>query len=128
MSDRSVTVDVLVIGAGMSGGAFTWSLSEVGIGVTCLEQGGWPIPSRYPSTHEDWELHITSDYHFDPNVRGLPEDYPVNTDDSAIVPFMYNAVGGQCHPLGRALPTDEAVGLSGQDARRRGRRLAAHVL
>ena len=94
MSDRSVTVDVLVIGAGMSGGAFTWSLSEAGIRVTCLEQGGWPIPSRYPSTHEDWELHITSDYHFDPNVRGLPEDYPVNTDDSAIVPFMYNAVGG----------------------------------
>ena len=101
MSDRSDTVDVLVIGAGMSGGAFTWSLSEAGIRVTCLEQGGWPIPSRYPSTHEDWELHITSDYHFDPNVRGLPEDYPVNTDDSAIVPFMYNAVGAARSTGGR---------------------------
>ena len=74
------------------------------IKVTCLEQGGWPIPSRYPSTHEDWELHISSDYHFDPNVRGLPEDYPVNTDDSAIVPFMYNAVGGSAIHWGAHFP------------------------
>ena len=104
MSSKTDTADVLVIGAGMSGGAFTWSLSETGIEVTCLEQGGWPIPSRYPSTHEDWELHITSDYHFDPNVRGLPEDYPVNTDDSAIVPFMYNAVGGSAIHWGAHFP------------------------
>ena len=72
--------------------------------MTCLEQGDWPIPSRYPSTHEDWELHISSDYHFDPNVRGLPEDYPVNTDDSAIVPFMYNAVGGSAIHWGAHFP------------------------
>ena len=104
MSSKTDTADVLVIGAGMSGGAFAWSLSEAGIEVTCLEQGGWPIPSRYPSTHEDWELHITSDYHFDPNVRGLPEDYPVNTDDSAIVPFMYNAVGGSAIHWGAHFP------------------------
>ena len=33
-------VDVLVIGAGASGGAFAWSLAEAGINVMCLEQGG----------------------------------------------------------------------------------------
>ena len=104
MSQRTDIVDVLVIGAGMSGGAFTWSLADAGIGVMCLEQGRWPIPSLYPSTQEDWELHLYSDYHFDPNVRGLPEDYPVNTEDTPITPFMYNAVGGSAVHWGAHFP------------------------
>ena len=29
-----------------------------------------------------------------PNKRKLPEDYPVNNDDSAIEPVMFNGVGG----------------------------------
>ena len=104
MSQRTDIVDVLVIGAGMSGGAFTWSLADAGIGVMCIEQGRWPIPSLYPSTQEDWELHLYSDYHFDPNVRGLPEDYPVNTEDTPITPFMYNAVGGSAVHWGAHFP------------------------
>ena len=32
--------DVLVIGAGASSAAFTWSLTQAGIKVVCLEQGG----------------------------------------------------------------------------------------
>ena len=40
MAQNNDIVDVLVIGAGPSGGAFTWSQAEAGINVVCLEQGG----------------------------------------------------------------------------------------
>ena len=88
------TVDVLVIGAGASGGAFAWSLADAGIDVMCLDQGGWPDPSAYPSTQDEWEIHRQTDFNPDPNLRRLPEDYPVNDTDSPIAPLMYNAVGG----------------------------------
>ena len=87
-------VDVLVIGAGASGAAFTWSLTEAGIHVKCLEQGDWVDPASYPSAREDWELHRFADMSPDPNVRGLPQDYPVNNSGTPITPLMYNAVGG----------------------------------
>ena len=87
-------VDVLVIGAGASGAAFTWSLAKDGFDVLCLEQGGWMDPSAYTTTHDDWELHRQTDFSPDPNVRGLDVDYPVNNQDSPIAPLMYNAVGG----------------------------------
>ena len=87
-------VDVLVIGAGASGGAFSWSLADAGIDVMCLEQGDWPDPSAYPSTRDDWEIHKQTDFNPNPNFRGLPQDYPVNDSDSPIAPLMYNAVGG----------------------------------
>jgi choline dehydrogenase-like flavoprotein len=87
-------VDVIVVGAGASGAAFTWSLAKEGFSVLCLEQGGWTNPSRYPSTERDWELHRQTDFNPDPNFRGMPEDYPVNDSDSPIAPLMYNAVGG----------------------------------
>ena len=87
-------VDVLVIGAGASGGAFAWSLSEAGINVMCLEQGDWINPADYPSKDIDWELSRLGDMHPNPNVRGLPQDYPVNVDDSPIDILLYNAVGG----------------------------------
>ena len=97
-------VEVLVIGAGMSSGAFTWSLTKAGFGVMCLEQGNWPTPSEYPVTDDDWELHIYSDYHLDPNVRSQPEDYPINTENSPITPLMYNAVGGSAIHWGAHFP------------------------
>ena len=87
-------VDVLVIGAGASGAAFSWSLAEAGFDVTCLDQGGWLDPTQYPTTHDDWEVHKQTDLNPDPNVRRLPQDYPLNNDASPIKPLMYNAVGG----------------------------------
>ena len=87
-------VDVLVIGAGASGAAFSWSLARDGFEVMCLEQGGWTNPSKYPSNQWDWELRRQTDCNPDPNFRGLPEDYPVNDKASPIAPLMYNAVGG----------------------------------
>ena len=94
MGKSDDVVDVLVIGAGASGGAFTWSLSDAGIQVMCLEQGPWLDPNAYPTTHDDWELHRLNDFSPDPNVRALPQDYPVNNSDSPIAPLMYNSVGG----------------------------------
>jgi choline dehydrogenase-like flavoprotein len=94
MAESRTRVDVLVIGAGASGAAFTWSLSQTGIQVMCLDQGGWVDPQAYPSVLDDWELHRQSDYHPDPNLRRLPADYPVNNTESPIAPLMYNAVGG----------------------------------
>jgi choline dehydrogenase-like flavoprotein len=60
----------------------------------CLEQGGELDPQDYPTTGDDWEIHRQTDFHPNPNVRQLPQDYPINNDESAVEPFMYNAVGG----------------------------------
>ncbi len=94
MGSRDDIADVVIVGAGASGGAFAWSLAEAGFGVVCLEQGGWVEPRDYASGRADWEIAKLSYMHPDPNVRGLPQDYPVNDDDSPITPLMYNAVGG----------------------------------
>jgi choline dehydrogenase-like flavoprotein len=87
-------VDVLVVGAGASGAAFSWSLASAGIGVMCLEQGRWVNGEEYPANRIDWELSRTKHFAKDPNVRNLPEDYPINSINSPITPLMYNAVGG----------------------------------
>ena len=34
-------VDVLIVGAGASGAALAWSLSDTRMNVLCLEQGDW---------------------------------------------------------------------------------------
>ena len=94
MGANGSTADVLIIGAGASGAAFAWSLSQAGISVVCLEQGGWVDPAKYPSVDSDWELSRLGRMSPDPNIRALPEDYPVNDKDSPITPLMYNAVGG----------------------------------
>ena len=94
MARTNDLVDVLVIGAGASGGGFAWSLAEAGIKVMCLEQGGWMDPSAYPSTHDDWEIHKQTDFNPNPNFRGLPQDYPINESGTPIAPLMFNAVGG----------------------------------
>ncbi|MBV9172308.1 MAG: GMC family oxidoreductase [Chloroflexi bacterium] len=86
--------DALIVGAGASGAAVAWSLAQAGFRVTCLEQGDWLAPDVYPHTRPDWELHRLTDFNPDPNVRGLPADYPVNDLASTFTPLMYNAVGG----------------------------------
>ena len=94
MGSKHDIADVLVIGAGASGGAFTWSLTQAGVKVVCLEQGGWVPLNAFPVSEPQAQLHWQTDFHPNPNFRGLPEDYPVNEDDTPIAPYMYNAVGG----------------------------------
>ena len=48
MGSKHDIADVLVIGAGASGGAFTWSLTQAGVKVVCLEQGGWAPLNAFP--------------------------------------------------------------------------------
>ena len=87
-------VDVLIIGAGASGAAIAWSLVETRMRILCLEQGPWPDYQNFPSNKPDYELHRYGEFSCDPNVRKLPEDYPINSDDSPITPVNFNAVGG----------------------------------
>ena len=96
--------DVLVIGAGASGAAFVWSLAEAGVNVLCLEQGDWVARDAFPATNADSQLHWQTDFHPDPSVRRLPQDYPVNSAASPIAPYMYNAVGGSTVHYGSHYP------------------------
>ena len=87
-------VDVLIIGAGASGAAVAWSLAETKMHILCLDQGGWMKQSEYPSNGRDWEAKFYGEWSTSPNIRGRPEDYPINDDNSPIKVVNFNAVGG----------------------------------
>ena len=91
------TTDVLVVGAGMAGGALAKQLSDAGIKVVCLEQGPELHPLALPHTSEMFELDKTRDANVHPNVRGLQEDYPVTSDDQGSSIRMVSAVGGSAN-------------------------------
>ena len=93
-SRTSDTADILIIGAGASGGAAAWYLAKHGFKVICLEQGPWVKPAEFVTDDPDFEVLIRDAWNFNPNVRRLPQDYPVNDAASAIKPLMFNAVGG----------------------------------
>ncbi len=87
-------VDVLIIGAGASGAAVAWSLADTRMRILCLEQGGIPDQSSFPTTGRDWEARRLGDFALSPNARGLPEDYPINDAASPIKVTNFNGVGG----------------------------------
>ncbi len=88
--------DVLVIGSGPAGAAVTKRLADLGAKVVCLEQGDWVRPEDYPSARPDWEVALRrGPFHFNPNVRRRPEDYPVvSKGGHPPTVLMFNAVGG----------------------------------
>src|ERR1700733_3032058 len=106
-------VDVLIIGAGASGAAVAWSLADTKMHILCLDQGGWMNPSDYPSTGRDWEAKFYGEWSTSPNIRGRPEDYPINDDNSPIKVVNFNAVGGStvmyAGPFPRLHPSDFRV-------------------
>lgn len=83
--------DVLVIGTGAAGGAVCKRLTDAGMRVVALEQGDWVHPNMRPHAHDEWEIEKLRAWAFDPNMRNLPEDYPVT---GVTTPMMFNAVGG----------------------------------
>ena len=87
-------VDVLIIGAGASGAAVAWSLADTRMHILCLEQGDWVPSAAYPGLGANWELRQAGDFALSPNMRGRPEDYPVNDAGSPISISNFNAVGG----------------------------------
>ena len=90
----SESYDIVIIGAGASGAAAAWSLSQKYNNVACLEQGDWMDPSQYPSTNIDWEILKSREFSPLPNVRKLPADYDIDDKDSPIAISNFNAVGG----------------------------------
>jgi choline dehydrogenase-like flavoprotein len=87
-------VDILIIGAGATGAAAAWSLSETSLDIMCIEQGDRIEATDYPSTKRNWEVLRQHEYHVSPNVRKLAADYPINDKDSPIAIANFNAVGG----------------------------------
>ncbi len=106
-------VDVLIIGAGASGGVVACRLAEAGISVLCLEQGDWHDRMEYRGAELDWELTARKQWSGSPNIRGLPEDYPVDDADSDVSPLMFAGVGGSMLLFAgawpRLLPSDFRV-------------------
>lgn len=83
--------DVLIIGSGPGGAGVAHKLGAAGMRVVCLEQGPWVKPSEHPHYHDEWEIEKQRGWAYDPNVRRLPEDYPVT---GLTTPYMMNNVGG----------------------------------
>ncbi len=90
----SEPADVLIVGAGASGGVVARRLAEAGIGVVCLEQGDWPDRATYRGAEPDWELTARKQWSSSPNIRRAPSDYPVDVSESDVGVLNFNGVGG----------------------------------
>jgi choline dehydrogenase-like flavoprotein len=91
MIDRA---EVLIVGAGASGGVMARRLARAGVKVVCLEQGQWHDLTEFPAPRPEFELLARKQWSGSSNIRDLAEDYPVNEDESDIGTLMFNGVGG----------------------------------
>jgi choline dehydrogenase-like flavoprotein len=107
MTDESA--DVVIVGAGPSGSVVAHTLASRGLSVICLEQGDWVNPTDLPGSKPEFELLTRTAWHWEPNVRGRREDYPLALDSDAPM-SMFGAVGGSSVVYGahwmRLLPSD----------------------
>ena len=95
-------VDVVVVGAGMGGAAFCYRLSaqRPDLQIVCLERGGWLTSADMPATQKDFQRQALSTFSPSPTTRQTAvsptpsADYPIDDQNSAIKPLMWNGVGG----------------------------------
>jgi cation diffusion facilitator CzcD-associated flavoprotein CzcO len=79
-------VDVLIIGAGASGKAVTWSLVETKMRIVCLEQGDWVKPTDFPSNFRDSEARQMDEFSPSPGRGKRPHHRCVYSAWRAIRP------------------------------------------
>jgi choline dehydrogenase-like flavoprotein len=87
-------VDVLIVGAGASGGVAAKRLVEAGFSVLCLEQGMWPDRASFLGATDEWELAGRQLWSPDPAIRQRPGDYPIDLEESDVGVLNFNGVGG----------------------------------
>ncbi|WP_198344180.1 GMC family oxidoreductase [Mycobacterium dioxanotrophicus] len=85
-------VDVVIVGSGMAGGALAKRLSDGGLRVVCLEQGRPLHPAELRHFSDTWEWDKQREWNVHPNVRKLPQDYPIGGEPHSI--RNRNDVGG----------------------------------
>jgi choline dehydrogenase-like flavoprotein len=105
--------DVLIIGAGPSGGMAAKHLVANGFSVVCLEQGEWHSSDQFLSGKPEGELAGRQRWHWSPNHRLIEADYPIDETQSDAGVAMFNGVGGSTVLWGanwhRMTPSDFAV-------------------
>jgi len=92
--------DVLVVGAGASGGVVVGALAEAGFDVVCLEQGHWPDRAEFPALRPTYELEARKPWMGNPTIRGLPPsliDYWRTTANAGLLIRSDNEGGGLQH-------------------------------
>ncbi len=86
--------DIIIIGAGASGAAAAWNLSQSNFKILCLEQGPHVLEDQYPDNMDEWEIKKQKEFNINPNVRQSISDYFINDNDSPISIANFNGVGG----------------------------------
>lgn len=86
--------DVLIIGAGASGGVAALELHNAGLSVVALEQGRWHPRESFRGAEWDWELAALGPWASQPNARQSAADYPIDVSTSDMGALNFNGVGG----------------------------------